>query len=104
MEGREPLWHQPLLLADAGDHDAQRALGVDGTLTRTTTITNGLDTQPDDNLLIPPETLVPVLTALGLALTFVGLLVDATVFGALAAVGLGAGVAFWTWHTEADTK
>lgn len=98
-----PLWDGPPQPAVAATALAETSgLGASGAVDRTTPTTSGMDTGPDGNLTIPPETYVPVLAALGLVVLMVGLLIStalvAVVGGALAAVC----VIVWTWHTEED--
>jgi heme/copper-type cytochrome/quinol oxidase subunit 1 len=103
VESRHPLWDQhPLPQALTGVEPGQEALGAEGALNRTTTVTNGMDAQPADTMIVPTDTIVPFVTAAALALLFVGLLVDATVFVALAAAATATAVVWWTWHTEDD--
>jgi hypothetical protein len=48
---------------------------------------------------VPPETVLPLVLALGLALFFVGLLVEGPIIGVVG-VGLGVvGIVWWAWRT-----
>ncbi|HVV36618.1 MAG TPA: cytochrome c oxidase subunit I [Acidimicrobiales bacterium] len=90
VESRHPLWDDAAL--------ASQPIPA----TRTATVTHGMDTRPEGELIVPPETLVPFLCAAAIALFFVGLLIDATVCTWLAAAGIAVAVGWWTWHTESD--
>jgi hypothetical protein len=69
---------------------------------RETPVTSGIDTRPEGNLEIPHETYLPFVVALGIAVLFVGLLVQAVVVG-VTGVGLAVLAAWWwAWRTEED--
>ena len=71
-------------------------------MARETPVTSGIDTRPEGNLAIPQETYLPLVVAVGLAVLFMGLLVNAA---AVAIVGAGLAVVslvWWSWRTEED--
>jgi cytochrome c oxidase subunit I+III len=91
VDSRHPQWDVP-----AGDEA--------GALARTTPTTAGIDAVPEEVMEVPEETYVPFLTALGIAVVFVGLLVQQVVVGVVGAtLGLVA-LGVWTWRTEMDLK
>ena len=98
-----PLWDQkPLPYAESGDQEETRGLGPEGAVGRETPVTSGIDTRPEGNLEIPQETYLPLVVAVGLAVLFMGLLVNAA---AVAIVGAGLAVVslvWWAWRTEED--
>jgi cytochrome c oxidase subunit 1/cytochrome c oxidase subunit I+III len=102
VESRTPLWdRRPPATASTTD---ERAAGLTaaGAVDRTTPVTEGFDTRPEGDLRIPSESWAPLLTALGLFVVFVGLLVNA---GVVAVAGVAAAVVAamtWAWRTEAD--
>jgi cytochrome c oxidase subunit 1/cytochrome c oxidase subunit I+III len=103
VSGRHPLWDEgPLVMATSGDDEATRGLGQEGARDRVTPVTSGLDTRPEATMAIPEETYLPLVLALGLAVFFTGLLVEAVVIGVLG-VGLAiVGLVWWAWRTEMD--
>jgi cytochrome c oxidase subunit I len=103
VAGRHPLWQQdPLPTAASGTDDATRALGIEGALRRENPVTSGLEGRPEETSAIPRETYLPLLLALGLAVFFTGLLIDAVVVGVMG-VFLGlVGLIWWAWRTEMD--
>jgi cytochrome c oxidase subunit I+III len=102
VEGRHPLWdRRPLRYATSGGSGAE-GVGVAGAIDRTTPVTEGFVTQPEDDLHIPTESWVPLCTALGIALFFVGLLVTAQLLIVLGAAGAVVAAATWAWRTEED--
>jgi cytochrome c oxidase subunit I len=91
VDGRHPLWAVP-----AGDES--------GALTRTTPVTAGIDAIPERLMEIPEETYVPFVAAIGIAVVFLGLLVQrGLVVGLGAVIGLVA-IAVWTWRTNEDLR
>ncbi len=98
-----PLWDQkPLPYAESGDEQETRGLGPEGAVERETPVTSGIDTRPEGNLAIPQETYLPLGVAGGLAVLFLGLLVNAA---AVAVAGAGVAVValvWWAWRTEED--
>ena len=80
---RHPLWDepQPLPVAAPGTDRATRALGVEGALEKEMPVTEGLDALPQDTLEIPEPTYLPFVVAVGVAIFFVGLLVEAAIVG-----------------------
>ncbi len=103
VSSRHPLWGpEPARPARSGDDEATRSLGVPGALARETPVTAGLDAHPDQTMAIPRPTHLPFLLAAGLAVFFVGLLVEAAVVGVVGlALGLVA-LCWWAWRTEMD--
>ncbi|MBW3610355.1 MAG: hypothetical protein KY438_02320, partial [Actinobacteria bacterium] len=79
-----------------------RSLGTPGALERETPITTGLDAGTEETMAIPRETYLPFVLALGLAVLFVGLLVEAIVVGVAGLAVAVLGLLWWTWRTEAD--
>ena len=64
--------------------------------------TTGMAAEPEDSDLVPQATAVPFVAASGIALLFVGVLVQAALVGWVGvAIGI-IGVAWWTWHTEEE--
>jgi cytochrome c oxidase subunit 1/cytochrome c oxidase subunit I+III len=103
IAGRHPLWQQnPLPMAASGDDEATRALGLEGALRRENPVTGGLEGRPEETAAIPQETYLPLLLALGLAIFFTGLLIDAVVVGVLGVAAALVGLVWWAWRTEAD--
>ena len=97
------MWDQrPLTVAQSGDDDATRSLGIEGALARETPITTGLDARPEATMRIPRETYLPVILAAGLFVFFLGLLVKATFVGAVGVVFAAVGILWWTWRTDTD--
>ena len=62
----------------------------------------GLDTRPSEVLEIPEPTALPFAAALGIALFFFGLLIDATVVGVIGVAFAAVAVLRWLWHTDMD--
>ena len=105
VAGRHPLWEDEAVRdAESGDDDATRAYGPPGAVARETPISTGLDALPEDTMAIPGETYVPFFLALGLAVFFVGLLVQTTVVVVIGLAVAAAGLVTWGWRTEADLR
>jgi len=103
VASRHPLWDQkPLPFASAGDQAETAGLGIEGAVERRTPLTSGIDTRPEGNLEIPRETYLPLLTALGVAVLFVGLLVNATLMGVAGVALAVVTILWWAWRTEDD--
>ena len=108
VSSRHPLWEggaPPALPtlddAAASSDPAVRSLALEGAFDKTSTITSGRDTRPSDVLEIPEQTVVPLVVAFGLAVFFVGLLIDASVVGVIGvavAVGRDCAVALADRH------
>ncbi|MCU1463559.1 MAG: ctaD [Acidimicrobiales bacterium] len=103
--GRHPLWaEKPVPVSASASPDSTFALGPEGALARQTPITNGIETAPEATMTIPHETYLPLLTALGIAVFFLGLLVNGVVVG-VAGVALAAmGLMWWAWRTDVDLR
>ena len=103
VASRHPLWDErPVPVAVSGTDESTRALGVRGAEDRATPVTSGLDAAPEATMEVPPATYVPLLTALGVGLLFVALLIKAVLVLAIGLlVGLFA-VLRWAWRTEED--
>jgi cytochrome c oxidase subunit I len=103
VASRHPLWDQePLPEATSGEDEGTRSMGTPGALDRETPITTGLDAGAEDTMAIPQETYLPFVLAVGLAVFFTGLLVEAAVIGVVGVVVATVGLLWWAWRTEAD--
>ena len=67
-------------------------------------VTEGLDARPQATLEIPEPTYLPFVVAVGVALFFVGLLVQAAIVGVVGIVVGAVAVMRWTWRTEEDLR
>ena len=93
VEDRHPLWaEQPLQFLEEG------AFGPQGALERAIPITGGITAEPETVLRVPPETTVPFWVALGLALIFTALLVEAALVAIVGLVVAVIAVLRWTWR------
>jgi heme/copper-type cytochrome/quinol oxidase subunit 1 len=105
VASRHPLWDQPTLPVGQPDGgDATRSLSVEGALDREAAVTTGLDAFPEKGDPVPEPTAKPFVIALGIAVFFIGLLLDAAlvlVVGILVAIGA---LVAWTWRTEVDIR
>jgi len=100
VASRHPLWDQdPLPVATSGNDPPTRALGREGALRRETPLTSGLRAEPSDTMEIPSETYLPLVLAVGVAVVFVGLLVQTLLVGIVGAVIAAVGLLRWTWRT-----
>ncbi len=103
VASRHPLWDQhPLPTAESGDDEATSSLGSQGALDRTTPVTTALESVPEGTMPIPQPTYLPFVLALGMAVFFMGLLVEAVLVGVVGLVLGVVGLMWWTWRTEAD--
>jgi cytochrome c oxidase subunit 1/cytochrome c oxidase subunit I+III len=103
VAGRHPLWQQrPLPMATSGDDEATEALGIEGARRRENPITNGLEGRPEGTAVIPRDTYLPLVLALGLAVFFTGLLIDAVVVGVLGVILGVIALVWWAWRTDVD--
>jgi cytochrome c oxidase subunit I+III len=109
VSSRHPLWDggaPPALpvLDDATDasNPAVRSLALEGAFEKTSTITSGRDTRPSDVLEIPEQTVVPLVLAFGLAVFFMGLLIDAAVVGVVGIAIAVVALLRWVWRTDMD--
>jgi len=109
VDGRHPLWEGgapsavPSLAAVDGEAEMSvQSLAIEGAFAKTSTVTSGRDTRPEDVLDIPEPTVVPLVLALGLAVFFAGLLIDAAVVG-VAGVVLAVGALLrWVWRSDME--
>jgi cytochrome c oxidase subunit 1/cytochrome c oxidase subunit I+III len=102
---RHPLWDEGgLTYAESGTDAATVSLGPPGARARQTPVGTAVDALPEATMSIPEESYLPFLVALGIAIVFVGLLVEAALVGILGlAVGAFA-ITRWAWRTEADLR
>jgi cytochrome c oxidase subunit I len=106
VTSRHPLWDEPkpLPAAPPGADEATRALGIEGAVEKEMHVSEGLDARPQGTLGIPSPTYLPFVAAVGVALFFVGLLIEATVVG-VAGIAIGTvAVMRWLWRTEEDLR
>jgi cytochrome c oxidase subunit I+III len=99
VESRHPLWEPELRVARSGTDEARISLGEEGAEMRSTPLTVGLHADPEGTMDVPPETIVPFVLALGIAIFFYGLLINGPLVGV---IGLGIGIAglvTWAWRT-----
>jgi cytochrome c oxidase subunit 1/cytochrome c oxidase subunit I+III len=105
VNGRHPLWDEPPSSVEVVDGQAStRALGVVGALEKDMPVTEGLDARPQDVLGIPEPTYLPFIVAVGIALFFVGLLVEAAVIGVVGVLIGMAAVVVWLWRTSENLR
>jgi cytochrome c oxidase subunit I+III len=108
VSSRHPLWEggAPSALPDPDppveEDPAVRSLALVGAFEKTSTITSGRDTRPSDVLYIPEQTAVPLAVAFGLAVFFVGLLIDASVVGVVGVALVVVAAVRWLWKTDMD--
>jgi cytochrome c oxidase subunit I+III len=86
------------------DGAAAAAGDLKGALARSTPVTAGIESVPDEIMEVPEETYVPFAAAVGISLVFVGLLVSRLLVGLVGGAAALAAVAIWTWRTEGDLK
>jgi len=105
VNGRHPLWDaQPVSVEVADGQASTRAVGVQGALDKEMPVTEGLDAHPQDVLGIPSPTYLPFIAAVGIALLFVGLLVEAAIIGAVGVLIGAAAVVVWLWRTSENLR
>lgn len=105
VSGRHPLWDQePLEWAHSGSEAETRSLGRRGAIIRETPTTAGVDSRPDGSMRIPGETYLPLFVALGIAIGFLGLLINALIVAAVGALVMIVAILWWTWRTDEDLK
>jgi cytochrome c oxidase subunit 1/cytochrome c oxidase subunit I+III len=93
VESRHPLWDEdPMEYRDDGP------FGAEGALRRAIPITGGLHAEPEEVLHVPSETALPFWTALGIALVFVAMLVEAQLVAAIGIGVIATAVVRWTWR------
>jgi hypothetical protein len=104
VNGRHPLWDDPAVAHIAVDEPSTRALGIRGALDKQMPVTEGLDARPQDVLGIPSPTYLPFLAAVGVAVLFVGLLVQAVVIGAVGVLVGATAIVHWLWRTSEELR
>jgi cytochrome c oxidase subunit I+III len=105
VNGRHPLWDAaPDQVEVAADQPSTRAVGVRGALDKVMPVSEGLDARPQDVLGIPSPTYLPFIAAVGIALLFVGLLVEAAVVGVVGVLIGAAAVVHWLWRTSEELR
>jgi cytochrome c oxidase subunit 1/cytochrome c oxidase subunit I+III len=98
VESRHPLWDAGFAVATSGPEPTD-AFGEDGALARATPITAGIHADAEETMEVPAETVLPFVLALGIALFFVGLLIEGPIVGVIG-LGLGiVGIVWWAWRT-----
>ncbi|MDP8976348.1 MAG: hypothetical protein M3N28_08320, partial [Actinomycetota bacterium] len=103
--GRHPLWDsEKLEEAESGTDDATKSMGPEGALNRQTPILGGMQSEPEKTMEIPEPTYLPFVLALGIAVIFLGLLIEAALVGVLGLVVAAIGITGWLWRTEADLQ
>jgi cytochrome c oxidase subunit I+III len=99
VQSRHPLWDPAFAVATSGTDAATEAFGEEGTEARATPITGGLAADAEDTMIVPPETVLPFILALGIAVFFLGLLVSGPIVGVVGlALGI-VGLVWWAWRT-----
>jgi cytochrome c oxidase subunit 1/cytochrome c oxidase subunit I+III len=105
VAGRHPLWDGPPTEVEVtSDEPSTRALGVRGALDKEMPVSEGLDARPQDVLGIPSPTYLPFVAAVGVALLFVGLLVEAVVIGVVGVLVGASAVVRWLWRTSEELR
>ncbi len=104
VTSRYPVWDEAPAVHIANDGPAIRALGVEGALDKQMAVTEGLDAAPQDVLGIPEPTYLPFVAAVGIAVFFVGLLVEAAVIGAVGVLIGALAVVRWLWRTSEELR
>jgi heme/copper-type cytochrome/quinol oxidase subunit 1 len=103
VAGRHPLWDgAPEAIELAADEPSTRALGVAGALDKVMPVSEGLDARPQDVLGIPSPTYLPFVAAVGVAVMFVGLLVEAVAIGVIGVLIGASAVVRWLWRTSEE--
>ena len=102
VAGRHPPWDETPTVEVAADAPSTRALGVSGALDKTMPVSEGLDAQPQHVLGIPSPTYLPFVTAVGVGVLFVGLLVQAVVVGAVGVLLGATAIVRWLWRTSEE--
>jgi cytochrome c oxidase subunit I+III len=108
VSSRHPLWEggAPAAVpqkADARDvADEIRSLAVSGAFAKTSPVTSGRDTRPQEVLDVPKESALPLVLALGLAGIFFGLLIGGLVVMWLAVAVALVALLGWVWRTDVD--
>ena len=63
---------------------------------------DGMESLPEDRLVIPQPTYIPLIVAAGLAVFFLGMLISAALVG-IAGVGIAlVGITAWTWRAREE--
>ncbi len=104
VASRHPLWDEPPVVEVAADEPSTQALGVHGALAKKMPVSEGLDARPQHVLGIPSPTYLPFVAALGVAVLFVGLLVEAVAIGAVGVLIGATAVVRWLWRTSEELR
>jgi cytochrome c oxidase subunit 1/cytochrome c oxidase subunit I+III len=104
VEGRHPLWDRRPLRYATADGPGTEGVTVLGAIERRTPVTDGFETRPEEDLRIPRESWAPVATAFGIAVLFVGLLVNAELVAVIGIVSMAVAAGVWAWRTEEDLR
>jgi cytochrome c oxidase subunit 1/cytochrome c oxidase subunit I+III len=90
VKSKNPAW-EPADQADAPVLDSMRE-------TLGTTV---LDAEPEGRILIPPDSILPLVLAVALALFFIGFIADLPPLAVIGVLGALAALAVWFWPTDA---
>jgi cytochrome c oxidase subunit I len=105
VEGRHPLWDDRpfgIVGEGMGSEPEVEALEPAGAASRSMAMLDGMESLPEDRLLIPKPTYIPLFAASGLAVFFLGMLVQAALVG-IAGVAIAlVGITAWTWRAREE--
>jgi hypothetical protein len=105
VTSRHPVWDRsPPPAAATTEPQLEHSLDVDGAIDRELPVTEGIDAHPQDVAGIPEPSYLPFVAAVGVALFFVGLLVEAALVGVVGVAVLALGATRWMWRTGSDLK
>jgi cytochrome c oxidase subunit I+III len=105
VTSRHPVWDQdPPPPSATSDAELSETLSVTGALERELPVSEGIDAHPQDVAHVPRPTYLPFIAAVGLAVFFVGLLVQTALVGILGVLAIAVGATRWIWRTEADLR
>jgi cytochrome c oxidase subunit 1/cytochrome c oxidase subunit I+III len=99
VHSRHPLWDPGFEVATSGEEDPTRAFGEEGAERRETPLTAGIQAAPEATMEVPAETVLPFVLALGIAILFVGLLVNGPLVGGIGIIVGVVGIVWWAWRT-----
>jgi heme/copper-type cytochrome/quinol oxidase subunit 1 len=99
IESRHPLWEPTFRVTTSGDDEATAAFGEEGAEERSTPITAGMRADPEETMEVPEETVLPFVLALGIAIFFYGLLIEAALVGVIGVLLGIVGITWWAWRT-----